>query len=336
MKLKLANSTESELRSLQSSLRDVKNDTNSELQRNVFKKYVIFFPLSITLIALFSYAEFVLISKEIISLETEMLELKDLLSDYKSMPSLLHIPDPTNNASNTLSTYKRSSVADLRIMYFNQMQELHAHVEGAAKFAPTTPGRHVISEVEGVLALNAATYKVMGRVRFVVLDDLVLVARRRRRNVAGTSGADGNVGAGGGGTVNEGKLVAERCWPLSEMLVLDTKDSPREYLNSYFPNSNAEQVLFIIGMTNVFKIRHGKETHVYRTESASDKKSLLAQFRQVAEELAAKKRKEREGEHERRKSMWQSSGGGDVSPHHRNRLSKVVIAITAQLDPSCS
>src|ERR1700761_4441603 len=63
-------------------------------------------------------------------------------------------------------------------------------------------------------------------------------------------------------------------------------------------------------MTNVFKIRHGKETHVYRTETSGEKKSLLSQFRQVAEELTAKKRKEREGEHERRKSLWQ--GGGDV------------------------
>lgn len=65
-------------------------------------------------------------------------------------------------------------------------------------------------------------------------------------------------------------------------------------------------------MTNVFKIRHGKETHVYRTDTPQEKKSLLSQFRQVAEELAAKRRKEREGEHERRKSMWQG-GGGDVS-----------------------
>lgn len=66
-------------------------------------------------------------------------------------------------------------------------------------------------------------------------------------------------------------------------------------------------------MMNVFKIRHGKETHVYRTEHPQDKKSLLTQFRQVAEELAGKKRKEREGEHERRKSLLQAgSGGGDV------------------------
>jgi hypothetical protein len=62
-------------------------------------------------------------------------------------------------------------------------------------------------------------------------------------------------------------------------------------------------------MTNVFKIRQGKETHVYRTVNQADKKALLAQFRQVADELAAKRRKEREGEHERRKSMWQA---GDV------------------------
>ncbi|KAF7307226.1 Exocyst complex component [Mycena indigotica] len=267
LKLKLANSTEYEIKSLQSSLRNAQDDTSSELQRNVFK----------------NYAEFVLISKEISTLENEMLELKESLSEYKSMPSLLHIPDPTSTSSSGLSSYRRSSVADLRIMYFNQMQTLHSQIEGSAKFAPTTPGRHVVAEIEGVIALNAATYKPTGKAKFVVLDDAVLVARRRRR--AGAS-------EGRSGGSNEGKLVAERCWPLNEMLVLDTKDSP--------------------SMTNVFKIRHGKETHVYRTETPSEKKSLLSQFRQVAEELSAKKRKEREGEHERRKSLWVGgTGGGD-------------------------
>lgn len=164
-----------------------------------------------------SYAEFVLISKEISVLENEMLELKDLLSEYKSMPSMLHIPDPTSSSTGTLSTYKRSSVADLRILYFNQMQTLHASIEGAAKFVPTTPGRHVVGEMEGVYSLNAATYKVVGKVKFVILDDAVLVARRRRRNAGG---------GGDGSSVNEGKLVAERCWALGDMLVLDTKDSP--------------------------------------------------------------------------------------------------------------
>ncbi|KAL1739371.1 Cullin repeat-like-containing domain protein [Schizophyllum fasciatum] len=209
-----------------------------------------------------------------------MLELKESLSEYKSMPSLLHIPDPSTNGS-TMSTFRRSSVADLRIMYFNQMQTLHAQIEGSAKFAPTTPGRHVVNEMDGVAALNAATYKVVGKVKFVILDDLVLVARRRRRTAAAETR---------GGSISEGKLVAERCWPLNEMLVLDTKDSPT--------------------MTNVFKIRHGKETHVYRTNTPADKKGLLSLFRQVAEELADKRRKEREGEHERRKSIDKSERDG--------------------------
>jgi len=54
----------------------------------------------------------------------------------------------------------------------------------------------------------------------------------------------------------------------------------------------------------VFKIRHNKETHVYRTEVAADKKSLLSQFRHLAEEHSVKRQKEREGEHQRRKSLW--------------------------------
>lgn len=50
-------------------------------------------------------------------------------------------------------------------------------------------------------------------------------------------------------------------------------------------------------MTNIFKIRHGKETHVYRTDISADMKCHLWQFHHVAEVLAAKKRKEWEGEH---------------------------------------
>ncbi|KAE9409296.1 hypothetical protein BT96DRAFT_848677 [Gymnopus androsaceus JB14] len=269
LKKKLANSTEAELKSLQSSLRSSKDDTASELQRSVFK----------------NYAEFVMISKEISTLENEMLELKESISEYKSMPSMLHIPDPTSASSSNLSSYRRSSVADLRIMYFNQMQQLHAQIEGSAKFAPTTPGRHVVGEADGVLALNAATYKVMGRVKFVVLDDAVLVAKRRRRTAGGSDRR--------GASVSEGKLVAERCWSLNEMVVLDSKDSP--------------------SMTNVFKVRHGKETHVFRTETLAEKKTLMGMLRQVGDDYNAKRRKEREGEHERRKSMWPGADQGSAA-----------------------
>ncbi|KAI0652727.1 hypothetical protein C8Q79DRAFT_939095 [Trametes meyenii] len=256
LKLKLANSTEAELRSLQSSLQSQKDDVAVDLQKNVFK----------------NYAEFMLVSKEVSTLENEMLEFKEALAEWKGMPSLLHIDDSASVAERRRNV--RSSVADLRVLYANQMQTLHMQIEGSSKFVPTTPGRHVITEIDNVVSLNPATYKVDHSVRFVLLDDAVLVARKRKRR---------------NNTEND-KLVAERCWPLNEMLVLDTKDTPN--------------------MTNVFKIRHGKETHVYRTDISADKKNLLSQFRHVAEELAAKKRKEREGEHQRRKSMWM---GGDRS-----------------------
>lgn len=62
-------------------------------------------------------------------------------------------------------------------------------------------------------------------------------------------------------------------------------------------------------LTNALKIRRSKETCVYRTGRAEDKKALLAAFRQVSQELGEKKRKESEREQERRKSMWT----GDVS-----------------------
>ena len=106
----------------------------------------------------------------------------------------------------------RSSIADLRVLYASQMQNLHTQIEGSSKFVPTTPGRHVILEMDGISALNPATFKVDHSVRFVLLDDAVLVARRRRRR--NTAEAD--------------KLIAEKCWPLTEMIVLDTKDTACE------------------------------------------------------------------------------------------------------------
>lgn len=98
LKAKMANSTEAELVSMQSTLQTYKQDTNTDLQRNVFKKSVHsyefeFMRLLILVIFPFSYAEFMMISKEISTLENDMLELKESLSEWKSMPSLLHIDD---------------------------------------------------------------------------------------------------------------------------------------------------------------------------------------------------------------------------------------------------
>lgn len=105
----MANATEAELKSMQSSLQASKDGVAQDLQRNVFKKCVFIALLSANIRVLTthslpysSYAEFVLISKEISNLENEMLELKESLAEWKSMPSLLHI-DESNSVAGLYS-----------------------------------------------------------------------------------------------------------------------------------------------------------------------------------------------------------------------------------------
>lgn len=254
LKIKLAHSTEDEIQSLQSSLAATREATASDLKQSVYEHY----------------ADFVLISKEISTLENELLELKESLSEWKSMPALLKIDDDSGSSTalaDRRRTANRSSIADLRTLYANQLNELHVQIEGSSKFTPVVPDRHIVSEFGDLWSLNSATYKIEYAVHMVLLSDSLLVAKKRKKR------------SGSGG-----KLVAERCWPLGDITIADVKDA--------------------VDLTNVIKIRRGKETHVFRTDTLSDKKTLLALFRQVAEELSTKKRKEREGEHERRRSVW--------------------------------
>ena len=104
LKLKLANSTEAELRSLQSSLQNSKDEVAADLQRNVFKKCVHTHPVARhESHTRYSYAQFVFISKEIGTLENDMIELKESLSEWKSMPSVLHIEESTSVAGGVIS-----------------------------------------------------------------------------------------------------------------------------------------------------------------------------------------------------------------------------------------
>jgi hypothetical protein len=62
-------------------------------------------------------------SKEISVLENELLELKEGLSEWKSVPSLLHIDESASASERRCNV--RLSIADLRMLYANQMQTLH-------------------------------------------------------------------------------------------------------------------------------------------------------------------------------------------------------------------
>lgn len=85
---------------LESSLENAKAEASADLQRSVFQKYVC--GISYRFIVSDpnrSYEEFVLISKEISTLENDMLELKEGLAEWKNMPALLSIEDSTSAAA---------------------------------------------------------------------------------------------------------------------------------------------------------------------------------------------------------------------------------------------
>lgn len=81
LKMKLAHSSEDFLRQFQDSLRAVKDSASSDLKRQVFR----------------NYQEFITISKEIATLENDMIELKELLGEWKTLPQTLELEEAEIN-----------------------------------------------------------------------------------------------------------------------------------------------------------------------------------------------------------------------------------------------
>ena len=71
------------------------------------------------------------------------------------------------------------------------------------------PGRHLISESASFIELNSATYKPKQSVHLFLLNDAMLVSVKKRR---------------GGAVGGQVRLVEERCFNLSEIVVVDLKD----------------------------------------------------------------------------------------------------------------
>ncbi len=108
----------------------------------------------------------------------------------------------------------RNSLLDLQKLYRTQLQSLWTTISGSQKFLPLLPGRHLVCEAKNFVELNSATYKVKQNVELFLLNDLLLVAaRKRKREDAGRK------------EEKDWRLVAERCWNLTEVVVVDVKDS---------------------------------------------------------------------------------------------------------------
>lgn len=123
----------------------------------------------------------------------------------------------------------RDSILDLQNMYRAQLHSLWTEISGSQKYLPITPGRHLVCEASNFIELNPATYKTKQLVELFLLNDLMLVAvRKRKRGVGESQAGTGRRGATGRDAADRGHLVAERCFTLSEIAVADVKDSGGE------------------------------------------------------------------------------------------------------------
>ncbi|KAI4103787.1 MAG: hypothetical protein LQ339_004119 [Xanthoria mediterranea] len=257
----LSDASDQQLRDFQTSLRKLKNRASTDLQQNVYQ----------------NRTQFIKISKDAEKLNEDMRALRSHMSELSASVSNLSantvVPEARssfeNAAARTRKQANRSSVANLEQIYNNQLQTLWKEVEGSQKFLPAIPGRHVEIEQRRWAELDAATWKPKQKVRLILLNDHLMVAREKSRNrvnpnATGKAEAEQKVST---------RLVAEKCWPLQDIDMLDLA-----------PMGNARDKH---EMANAISIRCGHKSYTYQSErsSSTEKDQMLRKFRQTAEEL---------------------------------------------------
>lgn len=255
----LSNATEQGIADYQRSLVQMKDRASTELQQNLFQ----------------NRTQFIKISKEAEKLRGEMQTLRGLMAELTTTlaaTSGRRSPtfDDSNNANINRRKMNRSSVANLEAMWNTQLQTLWKNIEGSQKFLPATPGRHVVQESGFWVELDAATWRPRQSVHLVLLNDYLLVATKRRKRLdPSLSPSTQKIST---------KPVAERCWPLQDIDILDLLSESKD-IKGYYGELN--------DVTNAITVRHGQESFTYRSDrpDSKEKNSLLLDFRRTVDEL---------------------------------------------------
>ena len=259
----LSDASDKELRDYQSSLRKLKNRTSTDLQQNVYQ----------------NRTQFIKISKEAEKLKGEMRTLRGLMAELTPSLSQASInagaPEPRaalddGARSRARKQANRSSVANLEAMWNTQLHALWKNVEGSQKFLPAIPGRHVVLEQSTWLELDAATWKAKRYAHIFLLNDHLMVATKRKRRVDPNAVANGDTGQN-----TTSRTVADKCWALQEIDIVD------------LASGGSSGVSDRGGMSNAISIRYGHESFTYRSDKSSntEKTTLLQAFRRTSDEL---------------------------------------------------
>ncbi|KAL2263194.1 hypothetical protein VTK26DRAFT_7849 [Humicola hyalothermophila] len=266
----LSEATEEEIREYEMTLRKLKRRASADLQQNVYQ----------------NRTQFIKISKEAEKLKGEMRTLRNLMAELKANTTALR--SASNSAEGSVGFNgdipsglgrrdKRSSVADRTALWSSQMQALYKNVEGSQKFLPNSQGRHVVQNAGPWVELDNATYRPRRAMQIFLLNDHLLIASRKKRKVDAPGAADGR------GPMT--KLVADRCWHLLDVEVVDMA-GPNDASGGR--NKLADAIMVRGGGQN--------ESFIYRTEKAEDpeKAALVLNIRKRVEDLRRNLQTERE------------------------------------------
>jgi hypothetical protein len=274
----LSDASEQDIDDYQQALKKLRNRASTDLQQNVYQ----------------NRTQFIKISKEAEKLKGEMRALKNLMSELKTNTTALRTtssqaPNITDGFDqgfpSTLSKRdKRSSVADRTAMWNSQLQTLWKSVEGSQKFLPALPGRHVVQNAGPWIELDNATWKPRRAMQIILLNDHLLIASRKKKKVEGN---------GGDQRQSPLKLVADRCWPILDIEVVDLAGTSES-------NSSRNKVADAIMIRGV-----GQESFTYRTEKVDDneKPQLMMNFRKQVEELRKGLRSEMESSNKAKETI---------------------------------
>ncbi|KAG0000602.1 exocyst complex component exo84 [Modicella reniformis] len=247
----LATASEDTIRNFLQSLKDSKSLAAENLQENVFK----------------NYNEFVNISKEISTLESDMQTLRGLLDDLKTASDNLMDDDDefllTAGIEDSAPVVPKrmtvmvSSMSDLTSVWKAQMMALWEGIEGAQKLLPYHPKRHLIRETPSFVEVNTTTNKIKHPVHIVLMNDSILIATRKKKTAANS----------------KYKLLGDRCWSLTDITVEDRKDTA--------------------DIRNAIMITHGNEVFVYKTEKGQEKQTMLVNAKRTTDEILARSNESR-------------------------------------------
>lgn len=165
----------------------------------------------------------------------------------------------------------RNSVLMLEGMWQQELTSLFKAVEGAQKYLPAAPGRHVLLESAGWYQLHAATWKPLQPIHVVLLNDHLLVAtKKRHRNEASLT------------VQSTQSLVAEICWPLTEIQIEDLSLSGPDAAGRNIPLSRVQNPGQRL---NGFLVVAGNMSYVYKTDIPDALSKVMAAYKRAIREL---------------------------------------------------